>query len=123
MDKDRAELKREYKNRPKNMGVYQIRNLVNGKIFVESSPNLDGMLNRFKMATKYDGDFKPNNRELTREIKEYGPDNFVYEVLDQLKPMEDPLYNYSEDLKTLEELWLEKLQPYEGKGYNQRKRR
>ena len=36
--------------------------------------------------------------------------------------MEDPLYDYKEDLKTLEELWLEKLQPYDEKGYNQRKK-
>lgn len=115
----RAELKQEYKNKPKNMGIYQIKNQVNGKIFIGSSPNLDGMFNRFKMGIKYG--FSNGNQRLADEMKEYGPESFTYEILDQLKPSEDPLYDYKEDLKTLEALWLEKLQPYDERGYHKRK--
>jgi hypothetical protein len=116
----RTELKQEYKNRPKNMGVYQIKNQVNGKIFIGSALNLDGMHNRFAMGIKY-GNFSNGNTGLLEEMKAYGYQNFTIEVLDRLKQVEDPLYDYSEDLKTLEALWLEKLQPYEEKGYNKRK--
>ncbi|TCL76390.1 hypothetical protein EDC14_1002149 [Hydrogenispora ethanolica] len=119
MDK-RAEMKLAYKNRPKHMGIFQIRNRVNGKVLLGSSLNLDGMLNRFQMMTQYDWGWKGNSR-LDAEMKAYGPENFEIEILDRLKPNEDPLYDYREDLKALEELWLEKLQPYDERGYHKRK--
>lgn len=115
----RSELKLEYKNRPRNIGVYQIRNKINGKILVGSSPNLDSAFNRYKMNLH---SWPWGNQEFIKEWREYGQENFVFEILDQLKQEEDPLYDYKEDLKTLEELWLEKLQPYDDKGYNQRKK-
>lgn len=31
---------------------------------------------------------------------------------------EDLNYDYTEELKTLEEMWIEKLQPFNEKGYN-----
>jgi len=40
--------------------------------------------------------------------------------LDQLEPKEDPAYNYTDDLTVLLELWLEKLQPFEDRGYNKK---
>ena len=39
---------REYKDRDIPMGVYQIKNKVNGKILIGSSSNLRAILNRFK---------------------------------------------------------------------------
>ena len=117
----RSELKLEYKNRPKNIGIFQVKNKKNNKIFVGASLSLDKAFNRFIFGLSY-GDIH-QNQELMKDWQEDGPENFEYEILDQLKPVDDPLYDYKEDLKTLEELWLEKLQPYDEKGYNQRKRR
>lgn len=51
-----------------------------------------------------------------------GSENFVFEILDELQPNPDPNYNYSVDLAFLEELWLEKLEPYGERGYNERKK-
>ncbi len=116
----RAELKAAYKNRPKNMGIYQIRNLANGKVYIGSALNLDSRFNLFAMVTKYGGGWA-GNTQLTQEMKELGMENFTIEILDQLKESDDPLYDYSEDLQTLEALWLEKLQPYGERGYNKRK--
>jgi group I intron endonuclease len=117
----RSELKLAYKNRPLRIGVYQLKNEKNGKILVGSSLNLDKAFNRFIFGLNY-GDDIHLNKDLRKDWQEYGQENFSFEVLDQLKPSEDPLYNYKEDLATLEELWLEKLQPYDEKGYNQRKK-
>ena len=114
-----SELKMAYKNREPNMGIYQIKNHVNDKFFIGSSPNLDGTLNKFKMTVKYGGNFNGNTL-LNKEMKEYGSQNFSFEILDKLKPNEDPLYDYKDDLKTLEELWLEKLQPFEERGYHKK---
>lgn len=121
-DDRRAALKAEYKNRKPNMGIFQIKNNVNGKIFLAASPNLDGALNRYNMAAHLGLDYNLN-RELTREMKEFGIENFSFEVLDRLKPQEDPAYDYKEDLKTLEALWMEKLQPYGERGYHAKKER
>lgn len=117
-----AELKQEYKNRPQKAGVYQIRNQVNGRIFVGSTPNLDGMVNRFAMGVKY-GTFSNGNLQLEQEMKACGADQFTLEILDQLKPSEDPAQDIKEELKTLEELWLEKLQPFGERGYNKIKKK
>ena len=42
-------------------------------------------------------------------------------VLDQLSPREGPDFNHREELACLEKLWLEKLQPFGNRGYNERK--
>lgn len=115
-----AELKQEYKNRPRNAGIFQIKNQVNGRTFVGSTPNLEGMANRFAMGVKYSW-FTIGNLQLEQEMKTFGAEQFTFEILDQLKPSEDPAQDYREDLKTLEGLWLEKLQPYGERGYNKRK--
>lgn len=117
----RKELIQEYKNRKPNMGVYQIRNKINGKIQILSSLNLDGAFNRFQFELKMGLNMGPWEKELKADLARYGPENFVFEVLDKLKPVEEPDYDYREDLKALEELWLEKLEPYGERGYNKRK--
>jgi hypothetical protein len=38
-----------------------------------------------------------------------------------LELRDDINYDYTEDLAALEELWLEKLKPYDDRGYNSRK--
>ena len=114
---DKKELKRQYKQSPPPMGVYQIRNLVNNKIFISSGQNLNGKSNSFKFQLSSGLHY---NSELQKDYNKYGEENFVFEVLDTLEPKEDPLYNYAEDLKTLLELWIEKLQPFDDKGYNLR---
>jgi hypothetical protein len=61
------------------------------------------------------------NPQLQADYNELGADQFAYEVLERLEPQDDPNYNYADDLQTLEELWLEKLQPYGDRGYNKKK--
>ena len=41
-------------------------------------------------------------------------------MLDTLAPQERADYNPSDDLKALEQLWLDKLSPFDGRGYNAR---
>ena len=116
---DKKELKRQYKQTPPAMGVYQIRNLVNGKILIGYSKNLKGKSNSFRFQLNAGLHI---NRELQNDYHELGEERFVFEVLDSLEPREDPAYDYTGDLETLEELWIEKLQPYGEKGYNKPKR-
>lgn len=101
------------------MGVFVIRNLANEKVFVGSSMNLDAMFNRIRFQL-YAGAHP--NKPLETDWKHYGTGKFEFEVLEELFPREDPNYNYADDLETLEDLWLEKLEPYGDRGYNERKK-
>lgn len=116
---DKKELKKQYKQTLPPMGIYQIKNLINGKIFIGSSKNLHGKSNSYKFQLNSGLHM---NRELQEDYTKYGEENFSFEVLDTLEPKDDPAYKYDEDLKTLEDLWLEKLQPFDEKGYNKIKK-
>ena len=115
---DKAEIKKKYKQTLTPMGIYIVRNLVNGKILIGKNKNIPGRINRHKFELEHGSE---GVQDLLEDYKKYGPDNFSFEILDQLEPKEDPEYNYTEDLLVLEELWLEKLQPFGDKGYNIKK--
>ena len=116
---NKSELKKNYKQALQPMGIYIVKNLINNKILIGSSKNLPGRINRFKFGLKYGAE---SNRELLEDYKKYGEENFTFEILDELKPKEDPEYNYTEDLNVLEEMWIEKLQPFGENGYNNKKK-
>ena len=114
---DRKALVREYKSRPLEMGVYRIKNNVNGKVLIGSSKNLTGILNRFRSELKLGC---CRNEVLQNEWNQSGPDAFEFEVVEVLAPMDDPAYDPEEDLKFLETYWLEKVMPYDDRGYNRK---
>ena len=116
---NKKDLKREYKENPRPMGVFQIRNLTNEKVFVGSSLNLDGIFNRHKFALNAGSH---QNKALQADWNEFGAENFAFEILEEVFPRENPGYDYKSDLEVLEDLWLEKLEPYGEKGYNERKK-
>lgn len=118
--KTRKELLAEYKERKVPMGVYQIRNTTNGKIFVGSSKDLIAIWNRNRL--QLDVGNHPNT-ELQKDWKSLGEPGFAYEIVSELTPSVDdaPGKDYAEDIKELEKLFLEELQPYGEKGYNVKK--
>ncbi|MHB8080011.1 MAG: GIY-YIG nuclease family protein [Candidatus Krumholzibacteriia bacterium] len=114
---DRKALRREYQETPRPMGVFRVHNTANGKSFVGSSVDLPAMLNRQRAQLGFGGH---PNRELQREWREMGAQAFAFEVLDTLKPREEPGWDPAGELRALEALWLEKLSPYDAQGYNVR---
>jgi GIY-YIG catalytic domain len=112
---NKKELIKQYKQTVQPMGVYQIKNLKNGRIFIGSAQDLRGKLNSNRFQLKNGSHF---NKELQTDFNEIGEEGFSFEVLDHLKPKEETGIDYKEELKVLEEMWMEKLQPYDGKGYN-----
>ena len=113
--KSRQGIKREYKERKAEAGVFQIKNTVNGKVFLGSSLNLHGPLNRHKFILQFG---KHDNIVLQKEWNEFGSDKFVFEILEVVKMKDDPKFNIEDELTLLEMIWLEKLQPFGDKGYN-----
>ena len=103
---DRKARIRHYKETPRPMGLYRVRNTVNGKSLVGASVDLPAILNRQRF--QLESGLHPN-RALQRDWNELGPEAFEFEILDTLKPPDQPGYNPSEDLRMLEEMWREKL--------------
>ncbi|MBL0388410.1 DUF2087 domain-containing protein [Tumebacillus sp. ITR2] len=118
MDK-KAQLKWEYKNTRRPVGVYQVKCLVNGKVLIGSSNNVDGMLNRLRFELKSNMNRIP---QLQADYNQHGADQFVFEVLELVKPESEGPQDFvaeGEQAKALEAKWLENLQPYGDRGYNE----
>ncbi len=112
---DKKEIKRAYRQRVPDMGIFQIRNLVNGKVFIGRAMDLNGRLNSEKFQLKNNMHV---NRDLQGDFSELGENNFSFEVLDRLRPREVPDHDPGRELKELEDLWLEKLRPFGAAGYH-----
>ncbi|MCX7709521.1 MAG: DUF2087 domain-containing protein [Clostridia bacterium] len=113
----KMELKQAYKEIKTEAGIYQIKNIKNGKIYVESTMNLK-TINGKKIELERGHHW---NRLLQADLKEHGPETFEFEVLEVLEKKEDGFFDEKDALKKLEQKWLEKLQPYGERGYNIKK--
>ena len=119
MKANNKELKKAYQQTPRQMGVFQICNLVNDKVFIAMSLNLPGIINRHRFDLEKGSH---RNTQLQKDWHEYGREKFIFEILDELTPSDDPSRDYREELLFLEDLWLDKLQPYGEQGYNEPKK-
>lgn len=111
----RKDIKRAYKERKKPAGVFQVKNMVNGKILLGSSLNLEGVFNghRFKLSSG-----RHPNGALQADWDTYGGEKFVFETLEIVQEKDDPDFNLNDELTLLEQIWLEKLRPFGERGYN-----
>lgn len=111
----RAELKRAYKEAKPEAGIYQIRNLVNGKILLGSSDSLQGKLNRHRFALRIG---QHRYQALQTDFNQFGEAAFAFEIAEILKPSDDPDFSLELALAELEQRWVEKVQPFGERGYN-----
>jgi hypothetical protein len=111
---DRKAQIRAYKETPRPMGVFRVRNTVNGKSLIGTSVDVPGMLNRQRFQLRAGGH---PDRALQQDWNESGPEAFEFEALDTLAPPEEPGYDPAADLKMLEQMWLEKLGRPGAPGY------
>ena len=112
---DHKALKRTYKETPLPAGIYQVRNLVNGKRLIGSAQNMPGILNRHQAELRMG---VHRNLELMKDWQDMGPGAFAFEVLDDLELRTEGVQNIPAELELLLKLWLERLQPYGERGYN-----
>jgi hypothetical protein len=113
--KKRKELLEQYKEIKTYMGVIKITNNVNGKIYVTAYRNLknqwlsvQGQLDMGRFA----------NLQLQKDWNEFGSEAFTYDVLEE--KVTDEVIDMRWELKKMQKPWLDKLQPYEDRGYNKR---
>ena len=100
------ELTRQYKETPRPMGVYVICNVANGRLLVGASLDVEGALNRHR----FELDRKAHrNRRLLEDWLRDGAANFRFEVVDTVKPRDDPAFDAAGELAALHALWTEEL--------------
>ena len=88
---------------PKKSGIYQIRNLVNGKIYIGSAVNLHVRWQKHSNCLRHN---KHCNIKLQNAYNKYGKDNIVFEVV-ELVPNKEQLLDreqyYIDTLNTVNE--------------------
>lgn len=116
----KKELILQYKQTPRPMGVFQIKNTATGKIFISGSMNLPGSFNsqKFQLSTG-----AHRIQELQAEWNSYGPDAFVFDTLETINPEKVVQADWRKAVSALEDKWLDRLQPYGEKGYNKPKKK
>lgn len=114
----RKELKLSYKQNPRPMGVYQIKDHTNGKILLGSGMNLPGIIN----SQRFQLNFKCHrNKVLQQDWDLYGSDTFTFDILETLKSDEISQDDWRKAVSEMEDKWLTTLHPYGESGYNKQK--
>lgn len=116
MNKDKQrELKQTYKEMKLPVGVFQVRNKANGKVFVVSAFNLNGKINGVRFQLNMGSH---RSTRLQNDWKEFGEECFEFEILETLDQDKIESSLQKTALKELEKKWLDKLKPFGDTGYN-----
>ena len=111
---DRQALKRGYRDVPTRAGVYAIRNLATGRALVAGSTDVQGALNRHRFELARGAH---RNARLRRDWDDHGEASFVFEVLDRVKPRDEPGFDPERELEALVELWRAEVACDGDRGY------
>ena len=114
---DRTAEKKNYLQHPPAAGIVKITNSGNGKIFIGKAMNAKGLLNRLQSQLKWHSHM---NSELQADWDKWGEQHFSFEIIDILEANEKSEKELAAELVELEQLWMEKLQPFGERGYHQR---
>jgi hypothetical protein len=115
---NRKEMIQAYKKTPRPMGIYRVRNTIDGRALVGRSTDLPAILNRERAQLRLN---VHRNTALQHDWNTLGADVFVFEIVDTITPPEDQAaYDPHADLRALEALWLDQLQPFDDRGYTRR---
>jgi hypothetical protein len=111
---NKKDLKRIYKEIKIEMGIFQVKNIKNQKIFLKTSMNLK-TINGLQFQLEHGSCI---NKMLQQEWNEFGKESFVFEVLEVLKPKDGEYFDGKDALKKLKEKWLKDLRPFGERGYH-----
>ena len=112
-------LKREFKEASTEAGIFLITNTANGKLYLGSSLNLHGPLNKYGFMLSRGAHI---NKALQADWNKFGSDLFTFEIVEVVERKDDANFKIEDELTLLEEIWVEKEKPFSERGYNDRKR-
>jgi hypothetical protein len=99
-------LKRQYLETTTRAGVLAIRNQVTGRALVAGSTDVQGTLNRHRFELRYG---QHRNARLAQDWAEHGETSFLFEVLDMVKPADNPAFDAAQELGMLVSLWRQEI--------------
>ena len=111
-------LKRQYLETKTRAGVYLIRNRVTGRAMVAGSLNVQATLNRHQFELRMG---KHRHAALAQDWVQHGETQFHFEVLDTVRPSEDPAFDAAQELDILVSLWRQEIPCVGELGYDEPK--
>jgi hypothetical protein len=114
---DKKQIKEDYKSKKQPAGIFAVHNLPDNKMFIGISKDLPSVLKRFEFTLKM-GSFPFQN--LIDDYNRLGKNNFEIKVLDELEIKDETEQEIDKELKTLEEMWIEKLKKDGVSFYNKK---
>jgi hypothetical protein len=109
-------LKRQYLETKTRAGVYAIRNQITGRALVAGSTNAQGTLNRHRFELEHG---LHRNARLAQDWVEHGETHFRFDILDMVKPSDDPAFNAAQELEVLVGLWRQEIPCVGEFGYDE----
>jgi hypothetical protein len=108
----RKEAARQFKERKAHAGVYALRNRTSGRLWVDSSPNLDAAQNSqfFQLRQGLH-----RNKELQAEWNAEGEASYEFVVLESL-PEDTPALKLRDVLKERKQFWAAQSQVIEAEA-------
>jgi group I intron endonuclease len=90
------------------IGIYKIENLINGKIYIGQSKNIEKRWTAHR-TRPFNQNSKQYDSPLYRSIRKYGLENFRFVVLEE---------TLVEDLDNREKYWIEYYESHNKEGVN-----
>ena len=112
--KTNKDLKNEYKHIKPSVGIFQIKNEVNGKVLIDSGMNIISKWNRHKSELRFGSH---RNKQLQNDWNTIGEDKFTFTKVSQLSLDDDHDLNINNELKLLKEMVLEEMDILDGMMY------
>jgi hypothetical protein len=113
--KSNKELAQAYKLIKPQMGVFQIKNEQNSKLLIGSSTDLRAIWNRNKTELNFSSH---RNKALQADWLAFGESAFTFTILSEIQQKEGEKVDYAKEIKTLEGMFIEELQPFGERGYH-----
>jgi len=102
----RAQVRRAYKERAKQPGVFRVVNTANGRVFLGSGLDLHAPINRVTFELDMN---IGRNTDMKRDLETFGRDSFIVEVLETVEPRDEPDFDPKRELEVLERKHLAEL--------------
>lgn len=114
---DKKELKKEYKNQKQPAGLFAVKNKADNKMFIGVSLNLPAKLRGVAFELNQGSHAY---HDLADDFKRLGEEQFEFFILDQIEIKDEADKELRTELKTLEEMWVEKLKSEGVTFYNKK---
>jgi hypothetical protein len=114
---DKKQIIKNYKLLKQPAGVYALHNKADNKMYIGTSKNLPAVVRRFEFTLQMES-FP--YQDLIDDYKKLGKDNFEIKILDELELKNETEKEIDVELKSLEELWIEKLRDDGVSFYNKK---